>query len=131
MITKKLEFIGSPDIMVLVLPHLFFVVLPTILVVGALAAEKSVYRVHFLSLSGKKEDDYKKYRGNKRSKFYLTMRWIRKLLLMVGLAICWKHFMNCRALMKAYQMNPLLHFPVYSFSIPLLLAFVIYDTHGI
>jgi len=35
---------------------------------------------------------------------------------------------NCWVLMKAYEMNPLVHFPFYSFSIPFLLAYVFYKT---
>ncbi|XP_057960566.1 putative metallophosphoesterase At3g03305 isoform X2 [Malania oleifera] len=134
---KKLEFIGSPDIMVVVIPHLLFVVLPAILVAGGLSAEREVYRIHFLTLSGKKEDDYGwenkgsmsyDYQGTGRLKLNFQKRWIRKFLLVVLLAICWQHFKSCRALMKAYAMNPILHFPVYSLSIPLLLLYVVYRT---
>lgn len=35
---------------------------------------------------------------------------------------------NCRALAKAYEMIPFLHFPVYSFGIPLFFAYAIYRT---
>jgi hypothetical protein len=38
---------------------------------------------------------------------------------------------NCRVLIKAYEMNPLLHFPVYSLAIPLLLAYAVYKTRSI
>ncbi|XP_038713956.1 putative metallophosphoesterase At3g03305 isoform X2 [Tripterygium wilfordii] len=98
---ENLDYIGSPDIMVVVLPHLFFVVLPTIFVTGALAAERGLYREHFLSLSGKKEDDYGSqserslfydHRPGRRSKFHFVDRWIRKVLLLLCFAICWKHF---------------------------------------
>ncbi|KAF2286415.1 hypothetical protein GH714_016794 [Hevea brasiliensis] len=75
-----LEYIGSPDIMVVVLPHLIFVVLPATFVAGALAAERGMFKEHFLSLSGKKEDDdsgqmNKKSQvldkqGDRRLKFY-------------------------------------------------------------
>ncbi|XP_058005521.1 putative metallophosphoesterase At3g03305 isoform X3 [Hevea brasiliensis] len=135
------EYIGSPDIMVVVLPHLIFVVLPATFVAGALAAERGMFKEHFLSLSGKKEDDdsgqmNKKSQvldkqGDRRLKFYFGRRCIRKVLLVVCLGICWKHFMNCRALMKAYEMNPLFHFPGYSLAIPLLLAYTIYKTRRI
>lgn len=133
--SKKLEFIGSPDIMVVVLSHLCFVVLPSILVAAALAAEKGGYRVEFLSRSGKKEDDYgseNNHRSNRgMTKFCVDKRWIRTILLVVCLVICWKHLKNCRALMKAYEMNPFLHFPGYGFSVPLLLAYTIYKTRGV
>ncbi|KAK1570822.1 hypothetical protein Q3G72_007562 [Acer saccharum] len=131
------EYIGSPDVMVVVLPHLVFMVLPATLLCGALAAERAVHKEHVLSLSGKKEDDYSRkndsslshdYQGSKRAKFCLGVRWIRKILLVVCLALCLKHFMNCRVLIKAYEMNPLIHFPVYSFFVPLLLAYAAYKT---
>ena len=38
---------------------------------------------------------------------------------------------NCKVLMKAYEMNPLLHFPVYSLAIPLLVAYTVYKTGSI
>jgi hypothetical protein len=101
--SEKHQYIGSPDIMVVVLSHFFFVVIPSILVAGALAAERGIYKEHFLSLSGKKEDDDSSQK-NKRSvkydnqgcriaKFLFVERLFRKILLVVCLAICWKHFM--------------------------------------
>lgn len=132
----KNYYLGSPDIMVVVLPHLFFVVLPAVLVAAALAAEREIYREYFLSRSGKKEDDYDQ--ENKRSlrcdywgSFHFGDRWIQKVLLVGCLVIYWKHFKLCRALAKAYEMNPLIHFPVYSLSIPLLLACAIYKTGSV
>ncbi|CAO2832602.1 unnamed protein product [Amaranthus hypochondriacus] len=129
---RKLEFLGFPDIMVIVVPHLVFVVFPSLLVSIGFAAESEKYRIHFLALSRKKEDDLHKEtpisRQNNRqihksSKFLIGTRWIRKLLLAFCLLILYKHFKNCRVLVKAYEMNPLLHCPLYTFSIPLLLAF--------
>ncbi|KAH0745338.1 hypothetical protein KY285_006995 [Solanum tuberosum] len=132
---EKLDFHGFPDIMVVVLPHLYFVVLPTIIVIGALVAERAVFQDHLRALSAKKEDDYlvknnvsAPTSGRNKTLTLLHRRWIRKMLLIISLAICWKHFLNCRALIKAYVMNPFLHFPVYSMSIPLLLTYTIYKT---
>lgn len=135
--SEKHSYIGFPDIMVIVLPHLVFVVLPAMLVTGALIAERGAYRHHFLSLSAKKEDDYyhqskKKsskydFEGRKRSNFQFRERWIRKILFVLCLAILWKHFKNCNALMKAFEMTPI-HFPGYSLGIPLLLVYAIYTT---
>ncbi|XP_059309908.1 putative metallophosphoesterase At3g03305 [Lycium ferocissimum] len=131
----KLSFHGFPDILVVVFPHLYFVVLPTIIVIGALVAERAVFQDHLRALSAKKEDDYLVTSNvsastNARNKTLtlLHRRWIRKMLLLMSLAICGKHVLNCRALIKAYAMNPLIHFPVYSMSIPLLLAYTIYKT---
>ncbi|KAF6138031.1 hypothetical protein GIB67_042936 [Kingdonia uniflora] len=118
-------YIGYPDVMVIVLPHLCFVVLPAILVIGGLAAERAAYREHYLSLSGKKEDDYS--RGSERNIIH-GRRWIRKLLMVVCLTICWKHWKSCRALVKAYEMNPFLHSAGYCFPIPVLLAYTVYKT---
>lgn len=136
---KKHQYIGSPDVMVVVLPHLIFVVLPATLVAGALAAERGMFKEYFLSLSGKKEDDDSSQmhtqmldkQGDKRLKLYVGHRWIRKVILVVCLGIYWKHLMACRALMKAYEMNPLFHFPGYSLAIPLLLAYTAYKTRRI
>ncbi|KAL0298480.1 UNVERIFIED_CONTAM: putative metallophosphoesterase [Sesamum radiatum] len=133
----RLEFLGSPDVMVVVLPHLFFVVLPAIMTITVLAAENGMYRDYLLSLSSKKKDDYDgQYKDSalpgssisKTSQIILCGRWIRKLLLVVSLAISWKHFKNCAALTKAYEMNPIIHFPFYSFAIPLVLAYTIWKT---
>ncbi|KAL3523290.1 hypothetical protein ACH5RR_016124 [Cinchona calisaya] len=133
----ELEFLGFPDIMVVVLPHLFFVVLPAIVVIGALAAERGTYHDYLLSLSGKKEDDNQSeikgsgpagHGRNNRSKFLLSDRWVRNVILVVSLAIWWKHFQSCRALMKAYELHPIIHFPIYSLSIPLMLIYTIYKT---
>ncbi|KAL2941475.1 hypothetical protein RDABS01_029825 [Bienertia sinuspersici] len=134
---KKLEFLGFPDIMVIVIPHLVFVVFPSLMVIVGFAMESEMYRIHLLSLSGKKEDDGRKKTSKSRhdnsqihrsSKFYIDKRWIRKILMVVCLVILYKHFKNSRTLVKAYDMNPLLHFPVYTLSVPLLLAYAIYKT---
>ncbi|XP_017227717.1 putative metallophosphoesterase At3g03305 isoform X2 [Daucus carota subsp. sativus] len=131
---RNLDFLGYPDIMVIVFPHLFFVVLPAVLVIMALAAERAMYQDFLLSLSGKKKDDYNKrsalsnHDRNNSLKLYLQKRWFRIILFVVSLAICLKHYQNCRALVKAYEMNPLAHFSLYCLSIPLLLAYVVYKT---
>ncbi|KAK7295218.1 hypothetical protein RJT34_18123 [Clitoria ternatea] len=135
----KHEYVGSPDIMVVVLPHLLFVVLPAILVTAALSAERAIYREHVLLFAGKKKDDLDTgfgesvLNGNQRrmmSNVQVGKRWIRKFLFVMCLAICWKHFMNCRTLVKAYEMNPVLHLLGYGLSVPLLLALAISKTRN-
>lgn len=126
-----LQFAGFPDIMVIVLPHLFFVVLPAVLVIGALVAERGMYHNHMILHCGKKDDGSGSENENSWSPNPVTRnkrRWIRKALLVVSLAICWMHFKSCRVLMKAYDMNPIFHFPVYSLFIPLFLAYTAYRT---
>ncbi|XP_073000274.1 putative metallophosphoesterase At3g03305 isoform X1 [Typha latifolia] len=124
---------GVPDVMVIVLPHLYYVVLPSIVVIAAMAAERTAYRVHFLSLSGKKKDDNNKESKRKRHRHASTWRSrrIRKFLLLVCLMILWKHWKHCRALVKAYKMNPFLHSPIYCLMVPALLIFTIYRTSAI
>ncbi|KAJ3678158.1 hypothetical protein LUZ60_001961 [Juncus effusus] len=124
---------GFPDIMVIVLLHLFLVVLFTILVMFGFAAERRVYKVHFLSLTGKKEDDSRERKsgGERKLGRVWTGRWIRKFLILVSVIICWRHFKQCRALVKAYDMNPFIHAPIYCFMIPTLLVFCIYKTSSI
>ncbi|PIN23203.1 hypothetical protein CDL12_04065 [Handroanthus impetiginosus] len=133
----KLEFLGSPDVMVVILLHLFFVVLPAIVTIMALAAESGKYHDYLLSRSSKKKDDYDGQNKDSSSatngadgtsEIVPHRRWLRKLLLVVSLAIIWKHFKNCVALMKAYEMNPIIHFPVYGLAVPLLLAYTIWNT---
>ncbi|KAK6933653.1 hypothetical protein RJ641_036547 [Dillenia turbinata] len=145
-VQKKVEFIGSPDIMVIVLAHLIFVVLSAFFIIVGLAAEGDAYRAHSLTLSGKKEDDQgHDHRCNGRTKSFLRKRFVRKLLLVVCLAIYWKHFksrlfsqlicpslflslQSCRAPVQGYEMNPFLHFLIYSLFIPLLLPYAAYKT---
>ncbi|KAL9234860.1 hypothetical protein vseg_009679 [Gypsophila vaccaria] len=134
-VSGKLEYIAFPDVMVIVIPHLVFVVFPSLLVAIGLAVESEMYRIHLLALSGKKEDDLHKAPGsgqnadqNATSKSYIARRWLRKFLVLVYLGILYRHFKSCRALVKAYEMNPLVHFPVYSLWLPLLLAYAIYRT---
>ncbi|KAL1532835.1 putative metallophosphoesterase [Salvia divinorum] len=125
-----MDFLGSPDVMAVVLPHLIFVVLPALVTIMVLAVERSVHRDFLLSLSSKKKDG-----SVSRSKKYASQdnsvnrssepkgRWIRTLFLEVSLAIFWKHFNNCEALMKAYEMNPIIHFSLYSLTVPMLLVY--------
>ncbi|KAL0551824.1 hypothetical protein IC582_010913 [Cucumis melo] len=138
--SEKYRYIGSPDILVVVLSHLLFVVYPAIFIMVVIAVERGVYVDHFLSLLAKKEDDYDynnkrpesfDLKSSGRFSFLFRWRWIRKFLLIICALVCWKHFLNCRAVMKAYEMNPFLHFPVYCFVTPLLLGYVAYHTRGI
>ncbi|KAL8557788.1 hypothetical protein ACS0TY_005041 [Phlomoides rotata] len=125
----KLDFLGFPDVMVVVLSHLFFVVLPAAVTIIMLAAESGVHCDYLLSRSSKKNDDADgESKGSDLQSNRVNRCWIRKLLLVVSLAIVWKHFKNCVALMKAYEMNPVIHFPIYSLGVPLLLAYTILKT---
>ncbi|XP_057865848.2 putative metallophosphoesterase At3g03305 isoform X2 [Cryptomeria japonica] len=47
--------IGVPDVMVIILPHLYFVVFPLLWVVSAFAAERVACQMHYLLKSEKKE----------------------------------------------------------------------------
>ncbi|KAJ0237176.1 putative metallophosphoesterase [Hirschfeldia incana] len=128
---RKHEYVGEPDVMVLVIPHLVFVVIPSFLVVCCLVAERELYKEHIRAVSGKKEDDHdrgRKKRWQRRSIFFSKRRLVRKLLLLASLALYWKHFKNCWSLARAYEMN-VVHFPVYSLVVPLLLLYVIFKTH--
>ncbi|XP_066313053.1 putative metallophosphoesterase At3g03305 [Miscanthus floridulus] len=123
---------GIPDVMVIVLPHLCFVLLPTIVILAAMAAERAAYREHYLSRSGKKKDDYyQKSRRQIEHENFWNGRWIRKFLCVLCVVVLWKHWKLCKALVKAYAMNPLLHAPVLFFFIPLLMVFAIYKTWSI
>uniref|UniRef100_A0A7N0TYX7 Calcineurin-like phosphoesterase domain-containing protein n=1 Tax=Kalanchoe fedtschenkoi TaxID=63787 RepID=A0A7N0TYX7_KALFE len=125
---EKLDFLGYPDVMVIAIPHLVSVVLPAILCIGALACEAERYHANLMSYSTKKNDDKDCLGDNQRSKLQVGKRWLRNAGLVMYAAVLWKHLMRCRFLMKAYQMNPILHFPVYAFYIPLMLAYSAYTT---
>ncbi|KAG9447054.1 hypothetical protein H6P81_013182 [Aristolochia fimbriata] len=134
--SEKVMYVGVPDVMVIILPHLIYVLLPTMFISGALAAEKAAYRTHYLLQSGKKNDDVI-YEASKKKVVYPKLcslsclgkwRWVRKLLIVVCILILWKHYKHCRALFKAYEMNPFLHSFTYCFSIPFLLTYAIYQT---
>ncbi|XP_047056376.1 putative metallophosphoesterase At3g03305 [Lolium rigidum] len=123
---------GSPDVMVIVLPHLCFVVLPTIVILAAMAAERTAFREHYFSQSGKKKDDhFQKSRRQVERDSLWSGRWIRKILIVLCLVVLWKHWKQCRGLVKAYAMNPLLHSPVYFYFVPALIVFSVYKTSSI
>ncbi|KAK3166207.1 hypothetical protein QOZ80_1AG0042780 [Eleusine coracana subsp. coracana] len=123
---------GTPDVMVIVLPHFCFVLLPTIVILSAMAAERTAYREHYLSQSGKKRDDYhKKSKKQIEHEKFWNSRWIRKLLFLLCLVVLWKHWKLCRALVKAYAMNPVLHSPVLFFFIPAIIVFALHKTWSI
>ncbi|XP_042381320.1 putative metallophosphoesterase At3g03305 [Zingiber officinale] len=133
-----LRYVGVPDIMVVVLPHLCFVVLPTILVVGAMVAERTTHRRYFLLLSGKKDDGFSRDKNGQPKNVTSCYshrichgRWIRKLLFLVIALILWKHFKNCRDLVRAYDMNPIIDSPIYCFVIPVLLIYAAYKTSAV
>ncbi|KAK1319033.1 putative metallophosphoesterase [Acorus calamus] len=135
--TGQQSFVDVPEVMVLVLPHLCFVLLPTILIMAALAAEKAAFHDYYISVTVKKEDDLsegsEKFAKRATSHGLLGFcwgRWIRKILLAVCLAIFWTHWKTCRIIFKAYDVNPLFYSPVYCFTVPLLLIYVIYSTTG-
>ncbi|KAF8664090.1 hypothetical protein HU200_055001 [Digitaria exilis] len=98
---------------------------------------KSLYtngsqRTSLKSLAGKKKDDYyKKSRREIKHENFWNGRWIRKFLCLLCLVVLWKHWKLCRALVKAYAMNPLVHAPVLFFFIPALMGFAIYKTSSI
>ncbi|KAF3584489.1 hypothetical protein F2Q69_00032502 [Brassica cretica] len=129
---RKHEYIGEPDVMVLVIPHLVFVVIPSLVIVCCLVAERELYKEHIRAVSGKKEDDHndrgRKKRWQRRSVLFSKRRLVRKSLLLASLALYWKHFKNCWSLARAYEMN-VVHFPGYSLVVPLLLLYVIFKTH--
>jgi hypothetical protein len=84
---------GIPDVMVIVLPHLYFVLLPTVVILAAMAAERTAFREHYLSRSGKKKDDYyQKSRRQIEHENFWNGRWIRKFLCLLCLVVLWKHW---------------------------------------
>jgi hypothetical protein len=83
---------GIPDVMVIVLPHLCFVLVPTIVILAAMAAERTAYREHYLSRSGKKKDDYRKSRRQIEHENFWNGRWISKFLCLLCVVVLCKHW---------------------------------------
>lgn len=83
---------GIPDVMVIVLPHLCFVLVPTIVILAAMAAERTAYREHYLSRSGKKKDDYRKSRTQIEHENFWNGRWISKFLCLLCVVVLCKHW---------------------------------------
>jgi hypothetical protein len=91
--SNELVHAGIPDVMVIVLPHLCFVLLPTIVILAAMAAERAAYREHYLSRSGKKKDDYyQKSRRQIEHENFWNGLWIRKFLCFLCVVVLWKHW---------------------------------------
>lgn len=93
-------YIARPDIMVVVLPHLVLIVLPTILCIASLAVERGFYQECTYTSFEKKEDDYPREKrsltqndpGSITSRARNSKRWLRKFLLLICLGIFWKHY---------------------------------------
>ncbi|KAI4304177.1 hypothetical protein MLD38_039726 [Melastoma candidum] len=132
-------YIARPDVMVVVLPHLILVVLPMILCVATFAAERGFYQECTYTSFEKKEDDYPQEKrsltqndqGSSIPRARTSKRWLRKFLFLICLGILWKHYKSCRALAKGYDMNPMVNFAWYCFSVPLLLVYAVYETRSI
>lgn len=92
--TSTAPYIGLPDVMVIVLPHLLLVVFPAFFIIAAIATERAAYLGHHLSQTAKKEHD----NYNERRK-YMQNVWIfrsfRKSLILLCLPIVWKHWKVC------------------------------------
>ncbi|WVZ62693.1 hypothetical protein U9M48_012407, partial [Paspalum notatum var. saurae] len=122
-------YIGLPDVMVIVLPHLLFVVLPAFLVIAAIAAERALYLGYQLSHTANKDDDH--YKERRYLKHTCIFHWFRKILILACLPIVWKHWKHCRAVVRAYDVNPLMDAPIYCFGVPVLLWLTIYRSSSI
>jgi hypothetical protein len=79
--------------MVIVLPHLLFVVLPAFLVIAAIAAERALCLGHDISQMAKKDDDHHKKTWH--TNYVGVLHWFRKILILLCLPIVWKHWKVC------------------------------------
>ncbi|CAN6582348.1 unnamed protein product [Malus baccata var. baccata] len=103
----KHKDVGSPDVMVVVLPHLVFVVFPALTYMQEKCLEPCNHHSETNEYEGTNQD---------------------ASCVFFAIAYCTN---NCRTLVKAYEMNPVLHFPGYSLTIPLLLAYSAYKTRSV
>ncbi|CAL5089792.1 unnamed protein product [Urochloa decumbens] len=127
--TSSMPYIGLPDVMVIVLPHLLFVVLPAFLIIAAIAAERALYLGHNIYQRAKKDGDH--YKETCYAEYLCIFYWIRKILILLCLPIVWKHWKHCRAIMRAYEVNPFIDAPIYCFGVPALLWLAIYRSSSL
>lgn len=123
-------YLGVPDIIVVVIPHLCFVVIPSLLIMSGLAAEKVSSRIRYLEFSGKKHDGdrLRHYNNGEKIKKKRPHRIFRMFLMLLCLLVLSIHFRLCRIIWKSYEVNPLVHSPVYCLTIPVLLVYTLFIT---
>jgi len=115
--------------MVIVLPHLLFVVLPAFLVIAAIAAERALCLGHDISQMAKKDDDH--HKKTWYTNYVGVLHWFRKILILLCLPIVWKHWKHCRGIVRAYEVNPFTDAPVYCFGVPALLWLSIFRSSSV
>ncbi|XP_015695409.1 putative metallophosphoesterase At3g03305 isoform X2 [Oryza brachyantha] len=125
---STVPYIGLADVMVIVLPHLLFVVLPAFLTIAAIAANRAAY-LACISHNAKKDDDH--YKGRQYIPRIWIFRCFRRFLILLCLPIAWKHWKHCREIVRAYGANPFMDAPIYCFGVPVLVCLAIYRTSAI
>ncbi|CAM6062583.1 unnamed protein product [Sphagnum tenellum] len=129
---NQVSGLGVPDIMEIVLPHMYTVLFPLILMVSALSAERAACR-HHIGMAGKCH----RQSGSKLSQWLLNEycsvcnRLIRKGLFVGCLAITFLHWRLLSSLMRAYGSTVLVMTPIFAWTVPALIVFSLIQTSPI
>ncbi|KAI5064264.1 hypothetical protein GOP47_0020934 [Adiantum capillus-veneris] len=118
--------LGVPDIIVIVLPFLFHILLPLFVLVFALYAEQALVCEHVW------QDSQRSMGPNKQttptSSCRVCGRWLRKALLVACLGVAYLHAQRIRAIVGAYGIMAMLISPGYAWPVPFLLVAALLHT---
>lgn len=133
--------LGYPDVMVITLPFLYFIVAPLFLIIYGLVAERSAFYLHSsrkrcsqetvslkMDSEQRKSVDVGPSKSIKAPFCKICKGWTRTTLLLMCLLIAYIHFKQCSYLMASYGVSHVVLSPGISWAPPLLLAAAIYST---
>lgn len=134
--------LGIPDVIVIVLPYLYQVLLPVFVLVFSLSAERSMVQVHawgFMNRPSEKEQNGMKCTGLDDSTWpgkhglscKLCKRWLRKALLVACLGVTYLHAQLTRAIVGAFGLKAMLISPGFGWPVPILLVAAILQTASV
>ncbi|XP_024520040.1 putative metallophosphoesterase At3g03305 [Selaginella moellendorffii] len=144
--------LASPDVLVIVLPFLYMVVLPLSVVIAGLSAERAACEAHQAKHCGKtsKSEGSKVSRKKlneksdsgllqlleneakvEKKRCVVCSRWRRKALLAVCLLIGWLHWRQCYWVAVAFDWKWGWASPGFVWSVPVLMISTIFTTCGI
>ncbi|MCO5567213.1 hypothetical protein L7F22_020902 [Adiantum nelumboides] len=105
--------LGVPDIIVIVLPFFYNILLPTFVLVFALCAEQALVC---------EWQDSQRCTGPNKQSCKICERWLRKALFVACLGVIYLHAQRTRAIVGAYGMMAMLISPGYVWPVPFLLG---------
>lgn len=126
--------VGVPDVMVIVLPFLYHILLPLFVLVFALFSEQAGAQIHLRRGSNRSSE--KRSMGLKKPteldfSCRLCKRWVRKALLVACLGVAYLHAKHTWAIVGAYGMEAMLISPGFAWPVPVLLVAAVLQTSSV